>query len=366
MKKTPHIIIIGAGLIGLSTADALLEKGAQVTLIERGAVPMGGASFANSGMVHISQARPWLSVMAGPHLDEDAGAAVLDLARRSAPLIAAKAESLGLSMNQRADGCMQIFRDLESWKWAQENYDQLGIAYRRQPAGGLLGDRPALVFANDRSGDAHAYGMALAADITQRGAKIITGHDAALLSEDGRVTGVTVDGAAVKANHIILAAGIGSAILAKSVGVNVPMKSVAGYSLTFLLPESFNAPKLPVMDALSRSCLTVFGNRLRLSGTVDADGPEALIAIWEDLIPGLSDQLKQPVMPPWRGERPVSLTGKPFIGRTSVPGLWVNTGHAHMGWTLCAGSGVLCADMVMDGASDTRFSVPEAATVKLS
>lgn len=360
MNTAPHIIIVGAGLIGLSTADALLDKGARVTLIERGETSMGGASFANSGMVHLSQAGPWLSLIAGRHLDPHAGQAVLDLAKRSAPLIGEKAESLGLPMTQRPAGCMQIFRDIDSWKWAQEGYDLLGITYQRQPAGGVLGDRPALMFADDRSGDAHVYGMALAADITQRGARIITGHKADLIMVGGRVTGVNVNSTPMLANHIILAAGHSSLELAQTVGVNLPMKAVAGYSLTFHLPDDFDAPKVPIMHAQSRSCLTVFGRRLRLSGTVNEDSAEALMAIWNDLIPGLSDQLKGPIVPPWRGQRPVSLTGKPFIGRTSAPGLWVNTGHAHMGWTLCAGSGALCAEMIMDGTSDMRFSVPDA------
>jgi D-amino-acid dehydrogenase len=366
MSHAPHIIIIGAGLIGLSTAGALAEKGARVTVIERGTSPMGGASYANSGMVHLSQASPWLSVIAGPQLDPEAGTAVLDLARRSASLIAANAKRFDLPMTKRSAGCLQIFRNTDSWKWAQEHYDHLGVTYRRQPAGGVLGDRPALMFPDDRSGDAHAYGMALAASLSDRGVQIQTGKAAELLMEGACVRGVVVDGREIKADHIILAAGAQSGVLAKTANVDLPIKPVAGYSLTYLLPDGLNLPAVPVMDGQTRSCLTVFGNRVRLSGTVKADSADDLIAIWDDLIPGLSARLGAPITAPWRGERPMSLTGKPLIGRTAVPGLWINAGHAHMGWTLCAGSGALCADMVMDGAADARFSVPSLTPAMVS
>ena len=363
MKDAPHIIIIGGGLIGLSTADALSLGGAKVTVIEARDRVMGGASFSNSGMVHLSQAHPWVSVIGVNGLADNAAQSVLALAQYSAPLIMTKSKAMGLSMNHRAPGCLQIFPDVQSWTAAQDRYDGLGINYRRQPAGGVLGDKPALLFPDDTSGNAFDYGLALSKRLLKAGVAIMTGQGATLRLEKGRVIGVSIGDTHIDADHVILAAGADSAAVAAQAKLHLPIKAVAGYALTFLKADNLGLPDIPVMDFATRSCLTVFGNKVRLSGTVDQDSADCLLTIWDDLIPGLRDALGAPITPPWRGERPASLTGKPLIGRTGVPGLWVNTGHAHMGWTLCAGAGAVMADMILGGSecftgSHTMFSVP--------
>lgn len=328
---------------------------------------MGGASFSNSGMVHLSQARPWVSVIGSDYLADDAAQSVLALAKFSAPLIAAKSKSMGLpsnvSVNARTSGCLQLFADVQSWNAAQARYDSLGIDYRRQPAGGVLGDRPALLFPDDSSGDACDYGLALSKQLTKAGVDIITGHAAKIRRHQGRVIGVSVAGRDIGADHVVLAAGAQSVSVAAQVGLDLPIKAVGGYALTFLKPDTLSLPDIPVMDFATRSCLTVFGNQVRLSGTVGQESADCLIEIWDDLIPGLRAALGAPITPPWRGERPASLTGKPLIGRTGLPGLWVNAGHAHMGWTLCAGAGAVMADMILDGSeafagAGSMFSVP--------
>lgn len=361
MEKKPHILVIGGGLIGLSSADSLHAAGAKVTVIEGRDRVMGGASFANSGMVHLSQAQPWLSVIGGDHIAPDAAQSVLSLAQSSAPLIAARADALGLPMNRRAAGCIQMFRDTQSWSAAQSRYDALGIEYRRGPVagfgGGALGEKPALFFDADRSGDACAYGRALAKDLLAKGVKIMTGRDAALVLEAGRVVGVSLGKETLRADNIVLCAGIQSAGIAAAAGLRLPIIPVAGYGLTFIKPDGIDLPAAPVMDYATRSCLTLFGHKLHLSGTVGQESADVLLDIWDGLIPDLRAAIGSPITPPWRGERPCSLTGKPLIGRSTLPGLWVNTGHAHMGWTLCAGAGALLCDMMLGGHVEARFPV---------
>ena len=92
MTSPPHILILGAGLIGLSSADALLRLGANVTLVEKESAPMRGASYANSGMIHPSQACSW----AGSANDPETDAAVFDLACRSWTLMEGRMSELGL------------------------------------------------------------------------------------------------------------------------------------------------------------------------------------------------------------------------------------------------------------------------------
>lgn len=350
-------VIIGAGLIGLSAADSLLNRGLSVCVSDIKAAPMGGASYCNSGMIHPSQAAPWAQLGLSPEMRLSVGADVLSLARRSADLITARAKALGLAQTQRASGCLQIFDTQTAWKAAYAHCDALGIAYQRRPAGVLFSDRPALFFPGDHSGNAHDYGMALAADIAARGADILSGEGAAPWLEGGRVVGARLGSRDIRARYTVLAAGMQSQRLAARAGLTLPIKRAAGWAVNYAKPKDIELPDYPVMDAGHCSALSVFGDTLRLSGTLGEANADKLIQIWTDIAPALMAELGTPLTEPWTGDRPVSLTGKPFIGRSALPGLWVNTGHGHMGWTLCAGSGELLADMIVDGVSDERFPV---------
>jgi len=234
------VVIIGAGLIGLAAADSLLDKGLSVCVTDIKAEPMCGASFCNSGMIHPSQAAPWAQLGFSDALRLSVGADVLSLAKRSAELIAARAN--------------------------------------------------------------------------------LSGQGAAPWVEEGRVVGVRLGNRDISARHTVLAAGMH-----------------------------------PVMEAGNCSAISIFGDVLRLSGTIGEASAEPLIQTWTKIAPRLVDALGEPLSAPWTGDRPVSLTGKPFIGRTALPGLWVNTAHGHMGWTLCAASGELLADMMVEGKTDTRW-----------
>ena len=357
MTSRPHIIVIGGGLIGLSSAQFLLLKGANVTVVERQTMAMRGASYANSAMLHLSQATPWVSVIGKDYLEANASKHVLWLARQSKPLIDKNAQRLSLNMRQRSSGCLQVFTDIENWKTAQTQYDNLGVEYKRQPAGGILGDMPSLFFPNDHSGDAFEYGQALALDIEKKGVSFKTGRAAELRYENGRVKGVDFGAEYFDADHVVLACGAASQSLAKTVGLSLPLKAIQGYSLDYKLPSELELPRIPIMHAESRSCLTVFENKFRLSGTVGRSDSEYLIQTWSKLMPSLKPHLVNSLSPEWKGQRPGSLMGRPLIGRSAVPGLWVNTGHAHMGWTLCAGAGQLLAEMIVDGKTDGRFAV---------
>ena len=352
------VVIIGAGLIGLSAADSLLEKGLSVCVTDIQDRPMQGTSFCNSGMIHPSQSAPWAQLGLDAALRLKAGRDVLSLAKRSVQLIASKAQSLGLAQTSRAEGCLQIFHSQEEWEAASARCEALGVSYSRRPAGHLFGDKPALFFEGDRSGNAYDYGQALAVSLAARGADILTGQGASPWKEDGRVIGVRLGSRDIRARQTVLAAGMQSQRLAARAGVTLPMKRVAGWALNYQKPEGMELPDYPVMESGQCSALTIFEDKLRLSGTIGAPSVDKLIQTWTSLSPGLMAALGKPLSQPWTAERPVSLTGKPFIGRSGLPGLWINTAHGHMGWTLCAGSGELLCEMITEGRVDERFSVP--------
>ena len=361
-KYDYDVAIIGAGLIGLSSADALLGRGLSVCAVDIAGAPMTGASHRNSGMVHPSQAAPWAQLGLSPQLRLSVGAEVHALAQRSAVLIEARSRALKLPQTTRAKGCLQVFHSRSDWEAAAVRAEALGIEYLRRPAGAMLSDKPALFYPEDASGNAYEYGMALAGDIAGRGADILTGEGALPWLEDGRVVGVRLGSRNIRARHTVLAAGMQSKRLAARIGIDLPILRSAGWAVNYAKPEGIDLPEYPVMEAGNCSALSVFGDVLRLSGTLGETSARKLIEIWTDLAPQVMAALGPPLAEPWKGDRPVSQTGKPFIGRSALPGLWVNTGHGHMGWTLCAGSGELLADMIAGGKSDARFAVPAAKT----
>lgn len=364
MDDYPHILIIGAGLIGLSVADSLLSRGAEVTIIERHDGAGFGTSFSNSGMIHPSQSAPWIINGVTDHLTtvEQSGAAkdVFELSKRSAPIIRMRLKALGLQSAHRPPGVLQIFDDTVTRGRIHARYIDIGVATAIRSAGPYP-DKPNLFFPDDRSGNAHEYCQALAKNVIKRGGVIVTNAEQLeLRKSSGPIQTIKFthngEGKEITGDHIVLAAGPQSAEIGKQVGLDIPVLAVDGYALNFKRPH-MDLPSVPVMHYESHSAFTVFENHVRISGGHGLTDPEDLWLIWQDIAPRLVKALGVPVSA-WTGERPMSLTGKPFIGRTNVPNLWVNTGHGHMGWTLCAGSGDLMADMILDGVSDPRFALP--------
>ena len=354
MSKTPHIVIIGAGLIGVSSADALLRRGARVTLVERDAAVMHGASFANSGMIHPSQACSW----SGDANTAAADAAVRDLALRSVDIMQDRMQTLGLDMMAaRPPGCWQLFDTATDADAAYDRMRARGITVERRGPTPTRYNRPALFFPADRSGDARRYGEALAQSCLAAGGEIRLSADDPVLGLDktGRPE-LRIGQDIIKPDAIVVACGAQSADVLAAVNIKLPVSPVRGWAVDYDKPDSVRVPDVPIMDAASRSALTVFGDVLRLSGTMGEASESPLLARWQVIAPELMDALNKPRRV-WSGLRPVSAKGRPFIGESSVPGLWVNAGHGHMGWTLCAGSGELLAEMMTEGAVDSRFAL---------
>ncbi|WP_162143775.1 NAD(P)/FAD-dependent oxidoreductase [Hellea balneolensis] len=352
MPKRLDILIVGAGLIGLSTADALLSRGCGVTVIEARSGPARGTSYANSGMIHPSQSRPWN--VASP-MRSGALRSVHELALTSRTLLQDSLISLGLFKDNPVPGCYKIYPDMMSAREAQKRYDEEGVVSRAVlDAEATLG-HPALYFETDLWGNARDYALALEADLKNRGATFI--YDAPDLRIRRGHQGVTAQmkGHVFQSDHIVIAAGPQSPELLAALDIDIPMTPLRGFAVNFEKPD-MQLPFAPLMDAQSHSAMTVFEDQLRLSGTINQASARPLLQRWCELAPQVMRELK-PATEIWSGLRPMSKAGRPYIGGTDVPGLWVNTGHGHMGWTLCAGSGNLITKMIMDDETDERFKL---------
>ena len=352
MDSSPNITVIGAGLIGLCTADALAMRGASVTVIEARPGPCEGTSFSNSGMIHPSQALS-LESSSWTSLQRDAAQVTADLGARSRGLLRHQIKRLGLAM--RSTGCLKIYPDFEAAQVAQQQYNEIGvkanIVIDPIDTFGLT----ACQFPNDGSSDSRVFGCALAKDLETRGVNFIYNASDVDIRRAEDVFNIRVAAKIIKADHLIIAAGIQTADLLSRMELRMQLKAVSGAAADFALPQDRDdLPSCPVMDAESRSALTVFEDRVRIAGGWQLTDPASLLDRWADIAPGLMLRLGKPLST-WTGVRPVSPAGRPYISETSIPKLWVNTGHGHMGWTLCAGSGELLAQMILEARKDTRF-----------
>ena len=331
-----------------------MARGHKVTIVDARSGPARGTSYANSGMIHPSQARPWL-FDGDKKLEDAAFRAVHELAQRSKTLLQDKLLDLGLYNDHPVLGCYKLYSDMASARLAQQFYADSGVTARAvMDVEATLG-HSALYFEGDIWGNAREYALALEADLKSRGGVFI--YDAPGLRIRRGEKGVTAQlkGHIFHADHVIVAAGPQSPDILGQLSLNLPMKHVRGFSVNFDKPD-MALPFAPLMDAKSRSAMTVYKDHLRVSGTINEESARPLLQRWCELAPDIMGALK-PAKEIWSGLRPMSKAGRPYIGPTSVKGLWVNTGHGHMGWTLSAGSGDLIANMILDGAIDERFAL---------
>jgi D-amino-acid dehydrogenase len=354
MNQPPHILIIGAGLIGLATARACINRGARVSIIEKQAHIGCGAGFANSGMIHPSQAWPWVAGGMNNSAQLAAARDVAALSHQAAGLLKQRMNALSLADINRNQGCYQIFDDEALRNIYAARYEHIGTAAEKQTHIA----RPALYFPDDFSGSAYAWSRAEAAALIAEGVRIKTQITPSLKPAQHGAA-ISLNGEDIKADHIILCAGHRSNLALKPVGLHLPITPIRGFSLDF---DASNIdlsplPNAPVMDTSSRTALTRFGRVIRLSGSLGAASAQPLWQRWCQLIPDIMQALPRPDRV-WSGDRPVSLLGRPIISESPIKGLWVNSGHGHMGWTLSMASGELIAQMIFDGQSAPAFSWP--------
>ena len=399
--------IIGGGLIGLSTAYALLERGAgSVRVLEaRGGVALE-TSFANAGMVHASLANPWN----GPGVGRQLLGSLFDpsspmklhpsalpslmgwglkflkhssparhwqatqnnyrLAEYSMQQIESWRRKLKIEDDFEGTGMMKIFRSQQGFNKAKPLADKmigLGLeahylsgeeAAQREPCLAPIAHKikTALYFPNDYRADAYKFCRALEAEIIRLGGTVEAGvHVEKIIKDGGAITGVATNKGDYFAGTTIVAAGARSYQLLQPLGIKLSLRPVKGYSLTF---ENIKGPKVPVGDMGLHAAVTPLGGKLRIAGTAEITGfnpsmksarLEPLLAMLREIYPDLTEGLSLEDAQAWHGFRPVSADGIPYIGKRA-PGLAVNTGQAHMGWTLSAGSGALLADILCGAA----------------
>lgn len=400
------IVVVGAGAVGIATAWYLSQAGHRVEVIERQPAAAMETSWGSGCVIHASEVEPWSQPgMPGKIIGwigkENAplllrcGAiprmwrwglqfarnctterfrahslANLDLALLSLRSLQEIAAATGIEYDRAANGVLKIYRDRTSLDKADAASAWLarhGLLYERVTASGAVLREPALAateatlvgalyFPRDEVGDCAKFTQGLASACAARGVAFrygtsVTGLDV----EAGRVRAVRIGAHRVDADQVVVAMGSFSAPLLQALGLRVPIYPVKGVSVTFPRDGWTGAPRMPVLDDSKLFGLVPIGDRMRISGSAEIAGfdavpaPERAAAIVANAgftFPGLAGRCHPEAAQIWAGLRPVTPAGTPLIGPTALQGVWINAGHGHLGWTLACGSGRVMAALI--------------------
>jgi len=393
------IVVLGAGVIGVTTAWYLAEAGHEVTVVDRHAQPGLETSFANGGQISAGHAEPWAKPAALPKIlkwlgREDApllfrpradwaqwrwglgflrecipgrfernSRALAGLAGYSRECLIALRGQTGIHYDELARGILQFATrqaDLEVLNKQSVIMREFGAHREVKTAAECLTLEPALTDSrepvlgglynpHDESGDAHKFTVELARRCETRGVRFQYGRTVERLD----VVGDRVQGA----DAWVVALGSYSPLLLAPLGIRIPVYPLKGYSITL---ETKQGPTVSLTDEAAKIVISRFGNRLRAAGTAELTGYDTSInAARCDAIVHRIRTLFPAIAPgevkTWAGLRPATPSNVPVIGRTRFANLFLNTGHGTLGWTLACGSGRALADIVSGRKPDVDF-----------
>ncbi|RVT81887.1 D-amino acid dehydrogenase [Rhodobacteraceae bacterium CCMM004] len=415
------VAVLGGGFVGVATAYALQRRGFDVTLVERHRYPAMETSFANGGQLSASNAEVWThpaTVLKGLKwmLSPDAPLLVnprpswhkyswmaaflaampqyrrntVETARMA---IAARghladwAVEEGIAFDRESRGILHVYRSKAAFDHAAKVsrlYAEAGLERSALDAAGLRTVEPALTgplyggfhTPSDQSGDIHKFAAGLARAVARRGGQTLWGHEVVHLTPEMGGTSVTLrtEGRTrqCRFDAVVISAGVASRALARQCGDRVNIYPVKGYSITVDLADAASraaAPRVSLLDDETKLVSSRLGEgRLRVAGTAEFNGANrdiradriAPLVRWvETLFPEVSTE----AVTPWAGLRPMMPDMMPKVGAGRAPGVFYNTGHGHLGWTLGAVTAEMLAER-MAGQGARRLhpvSAPPAA-----
>jgi D-amino-acid dehydrogenase len=402
-----RVLVLGSGVIGVTSAWYLARLGHVVTVIDRQPGPGLETSFANAGQVSPGYSTPWAApgipmkalkwlfqrhaplavrpdgtlfqlrwlgaMLANCRADRYAvnKERMLRLSEYSRDCLKALRGEVDLPYEGRQRGTLQVFRteaqmaavdkDVRVLRDAGVPFDLLDRSRLAEvePALAQVADRlvGGLRLPGDETGDCRLFTERLAALAEAAGVRFEYGCTVAGLERHGSTIGaVLVDGPRGRQRHgadqIVLALGSYSRALLAPLGLDLPVYPLKGYSLTVPIVDPSAAPVSTVMDETYKIAVTRFDDRIRVGGMAEVAGfdlrldprrRETLELVVKDLFPRGGDV---PAATFWTGLRPMTPDGTPVVGATRYDNLWLNTGHGTLGWTMACGSGKLLADLI--------------------
>ena len=401
-----RVAVIGAGLLGLTTAWFLRKSGADVIVFDRELEVGLETSYANGGMLHASQASPWNEPgvifkalkMLG---DEDAALLIRPgallkmlpwacsffrnsskrkyrenlekntiLADYSLSVLNEHFGFLGDVYDRSDLGTLKIYRTTEELTQAKKVADvctELNITHQTLSPDEVASLEPALqpvcsslsggiYFPDDVSGNAYLFCKKLAAAADSAGVLFELGNNVSeIRTVSGQVEAVVSNTETFPVDACVVAAGSYSPFLTKDLGLKLPVEPIKGYSLTIPTSEWETCPKVPVIDEHYHAAVCPLGSFMRVAGTAEFAGFDDrirdrrianLFSLARQIYPRYSKYFEEKNVALWSGFRPMSPDGVGIMGKTKVSGLYLNTGHGHLGWTMAPGAGKSVADEI--------------------
>jgi len=399
-----RVVVLGAGVIGVTSAWYLAKAGHEVTVVDR--QPDAGleTSFANGSQISVCHAEPWANpavfskilrwlgredapllwrlrldpaqwrwglrflAQCGPQRTRQNIEALVALGLHSRACLGALRQELGLQYDQLEKGILHFYTDSREFAHAipqAELMTRLGCRRQVVTAAECLALEPALrhiaprivggtYTPDDESGDARLFCHELAQRCVANGVTFrFDTAISALSRQGGRIDGVRLGtGETLTADAYVAALGSYVPLLLAPLGFSLPIYPAKGYSITIPLAEGSEAPQVSLTDDGHKLVYSRLGQRLRVAGTAEFCGYdtslnpvrlEALKARTREVFPQVevAGEIEE-----WAGLRPATPGNVPLIGATRYGNLFLNAGHGTLGWTLACGSGQLLADLV--------------------
>ncbi len=398
------VLVLGGGVIGVTSAYCLSRAGHEVTLVDRQSGPGEETSFANGGQISAGLAEPWANPEVPRQLLQwlaqknpplglrlSAGADfwgwalrflgncatrpstrnlehALQIALYSREQLHSIRETTGITYAQ-TEGILKIYRHERAFDHARRRLaimNALGSNLRALDIDACLALEPSLTpiagelagaiySPDDESGDAYQFTVKLAEAARRLGTAFKFGHNVEKLVPQGeRIERVVTDRESLSTDCVVVSLGSYSPLLLRPLGIRLPICPAKGYSVTLPIRNGADshAPSRSITDEGKKLVLSRFGNRLRVAGTaiftgydttIEPEPCDALAKALETIFPGTVDQNKPTY---WAGLRPMTPDTLPIIGPTPFSNLFLNTGHGTYGWTMAAGSGQILTDLI--------------------
>ena len=409
------IAVIGAGIIGVTTAYELAVDGHEVTVFERRGAAAEETSFANAGVVAPGSVTPWAAPgmpgkVLGNLLSRHA-AVKLSLPLSGGDLTwmwkwwrACKLETYLVNRArlqrlafysrerlhhltaelqldyERAEGYTVLLRSEKDSRMVQPGLQVLrdaGVAFSEINAEAVRKIEPAINpdteflggihLPDDEVANCRQFALLLKNVARHFGVNFQFNTTVAQLNRD-QATTILIAGENTprQFDRVVMCAGLASAALLKPLGLKIPMAAVYGYSISAPIRETLNAPRSALMDERYKVAISRLGNRVRVAGSAEIGGHlnknrassvQTLYKVLHDWFPGAAQNANTGAsVQLWKGARPMLPDGAPLIGDSGIAGLWLNLGHGSSGWALSCGSARALADVMAGKAADIDMS----------
>jgi D-amino-acid dehydrogenase len=401
------VAVIGAGVIGITTAYELAALGHQVSVFERNGAAAEEGSFANTGIASAGYAAPWARPGLVKHvlahlwqrdtplrisspsmadwrwlwrMRKACNAAtfasnrgsMLRLAEYSSHRMRTLTDTLNLA-HERSQGLMVLLRTERDIQLMQDNLQVMrdaGLSFKALSAQEARIVEPALDpettlaqaihFPEDEVGNCRQFTLLLKSEAETLGVKFHFNTGVLPLSKaqpktirtSGQSTGEQFDA-------VVMCAGLASAQLVRPLGLRIPLAAVHGYAISAAVREPLDAPRSGVIDEQYKVAISRLGQRLRVSGGSEIGGNakrhdpasiKTLYRVLDNWFPGAART--QDNVQVWKGSRPMLPDGPPLVGASGVSGVWLNLGHGASGWALACGSARAVADSINGKSPD--------------